>query len=812
MSTCKSFRQPRLFTSLAVLSLCACGVEADMSAPEPIASTTLAMDDPDGLMTPDFGSDFLPKEIKVLGAWFSEVSGYFAQAKSAFDMGIKFGQMINLIETPDPNAALHKVRDEIQTNIVAADLHNVMLFIDTQRGEAVWALQRVARAGSVAEGGNEDQSSGGAVSAITGPSESAFLRPYVEMGGGKDLVTKGRWTETISDRPPRSNTNLVYDWRLGVPAMLELISIRLAVIGGMDPNFRWNDRYDAELREIRSAVQHHYDKILGGIRCVEWWAQTDGVHRPLGQSMVCADIHTGIYARDSLSENWVSPTGIPGPSVSSVIMQRLRSQILRALPLFELRQMIDTLTLYINNGAQDLTETNQELRLATGASNFCIDIPWGDPSPLVPLQIYPCHGAAPQTWVYDRPTGQIRNPAVGTCLDVWPSSEKHPEQFVGNNGFANAATAYSNPCDGSHSQKWTHDPDTQQLQNGFGMFLYVNSWSPHEHDPVQAFQIASDGKATDANGVTVGFPKWQAVQKTIGKRSGLLWRHASGELKLWDTLSGLRYTEHSLGLVDTAWRTVASGDFNADGHGDIFWRHPDGSLSIWEMNGTSPVTSYASWNAPESKFAPFSGDVDGDGASDLVWPSVIDPRRPTHVATTWFMNPGSIEPRSTSVASSTVSKLVAVGNFDGDAYGRADELWQGFDGLITVELSGGGIPTFWMEPKTWVAKGVGDFNGDGTSEVLWYNPSEGRVARGLMLGGAQGTLAELGTVPPTDGWTIQGVADMDHDGISDIVWRHVEGAVSTWILNADASVREYPTLWLPTDVTFAGVIELGAPR
>ena len=81
-----------------------------------------------------------------------------------------------------------------------------------------------------------------------------------------------------------------------------------------------------------------------------------------------------------------------------------------------------------------------------------------------------------------------------------------------------------------------------------------------------------------------------------------------------------------------------------------------------------------------------------------------------------------------------------------------------------------------------------------------------------MGGGRPVSGALVGNVPLSSGWSLQGVSDVDHDGISDIVWRHIDGTVGFWLMNGPESVREYPTTWLPADVSFAGVVELGPPR
>jgi hypothetical protein len=766
----------------------------------------------DGLLTPNFSSSYLPPDVSSLAATFSDFSSYYSGAKSGIEIAQKFLQLIGVLNTPDPNAQYNQLQTVIEQTFAAVDWHNIMFFIDDQRGPAIWAMQSVAKLGGAVESGNEDAASGSSVNTIIGPLDSAFMRPYAAAPDGTDLVTKGRWTQHIKDRPTPDGQGLVYDWRLGVPAMLELIAIRLMVIGAMDHDFRWDGRYDPELRSMRDAVNRHYTRMVGGIRCVDWQASSSGASRPLGQENVCADIYTGIYARDSIFENGLSGVPVPNTAQRAVIQQRLRSQVLRALPLFAMRQMIDTLTLYLNH-TQDFTETNQEMRLSGYGFKFCADVPYGDPTPLNALTLYGCHGGGPQNWIYDRPSGQVKNPSVGTCLDVSPTSEQLPSELHAVSGIANGAAVYSNTCNGSASQKWTYDPDAQTLQNGFAMFMYANAWAPADHSPIVAYQIDSQARPY-INGNSVNTAKWQALQKTLGRRDALLWRHDDGTVVVWDTISGYRWQEHTVGYADQNWRLEATGDFNNDGHGDLLWRRfYDRALDIWQLHDVD-VTSYlpATWNAPTTSSFPFSGDLDGDGVSDILWNDPYYPGQAGGTTSIWFMNPGSSEPRSSMTEQGVTNRLVAVGNFNGDSAHRADELWLDVNGTVSVELSGGGYGQAFIDPLVWDAKGVGDFNGDGTDDVLWYNSSDGRVARGIMSGGVQLWLSTLGTVPSNSGWSIQGVADVDHDGVSDIVWRHADGSVSYWILNADGSVRDYPGTWLPTNTTFGGVIKLGPPR
>jgi hypothetical protein len=53
---------------------------------------------------------------------------------------------------------------------------------------------------------------------------------------------------------------------------------------------------------------------------------------------------------------------------------------------------------------------------------------------------------------------------------------------------------------------------------------------------------------------------------------------------------------------------------------------------------------------------------------------------------------------------------------------------------------------------------------------------------------------------------------VDNDGISDIVWRHTDGTVGFWMMSDPSTIREYTTLPLSPDVSFAGTIVLGPQK
>ena len=68
-------------------------------------------------------------------------------------------------------------------------------------------------------------------------------------------------------------------------------------------------------------------------------------------------------------------------------------------------------------------------------------------------------------------------------------------------------------------------------------------------------------------------------------------------------------------------------------------------------------------------------------------------------------------------------------------------------------------------PAAWSVAGLGDFNGDRMSDILWRDTS-GDIAIWFMNGAQVASSAGLGNVPST--WAIVGTGDFNGDGNSDI--------------------------------------------
>jgi ELWxxDGT repeat protein len=246
--------------------------------------------------------------------------------------------------------------------------------------------------------------------------------------------------------------------------------------------------------------------------------------------------------------------------------------------------------------------------------------------------------------------------------------------------------------------------------------------------------------------------------------------------------------------------TPLTDDFNGDRSSDILWRNASGGLADWTMNGGSIVsggslTSNGAVVAPDSSWSVAGiSDFNGDGNADVLW------RRTDGTLSTWIMN-GSTTMSSGPVTSGGVAvtpgaswSVAGVGDFDGDT--RSDILWRNTDGtLVDWSMNGASITSSApvasggaaVKPDaSWSVAGIGDFNGDGRKDILWRN-SSGEVSAWLMNGSAIASSGDItsggAAVRPDASWSVAGIGDFNHDGDADVLWRKSDGSLAIWLMN-----------------------------
>jgi beta-glucanase (GH16 family) len=247
----------------------------------------------------------------------------------------------------------------------------------------------------------------------------------------------------------------------------------------------------------------------------------------------------------------------------------------------------------------------------------------------------------------------------------------------------------------------------------------------------------------------------------------ILWRNgADGTLASW-MMSGAQVTSDQQVMLqgaavapDRGWSVAGIGDFNGDGNSDILWRNANGKLIDWSMNGgqvtsAQAVTSHGNAVAPDALWSVVgTGDFNGDGSSDILW------RNANGTLIEWTMN------------GSQIASCQAV-TLNGKA--------------ATPDAS-------------WSIAGIGDFNGDGSSDILWRNTNGALIdwtMDGSQIASAQQLTLQGDAATPDANWSVIAIGDYNGEGRADILWRDTNGTLIDWTMNGSQITNEQ-------QVTFGG--------
>jgi hypothetical protein len=271
-----------------------------------------------------------------------------------------------------------------------------------------------------------------------------------------------------------------------------------------------------------------------------------------------------------------------------------------------------------------------------------------------------------------------------------------------------------------------------------------------------------------------------------------------------------RGRDYGVGTTPT-W--VDAGDLDGDGHPDLaVANHGTGSISVFAGDGHAGFTSTATLPA-SNPTALVIHDVDGDGLADLVVAGQgLMARRALGGMT---FAPPVVYDDSLYLAG------LAVGDLNGDGLPDLATVWPGrqgdphqvpswISGTIAIVRYGAGDGTFPARDTLTVGShptdvAIADLDGNGRNDLVVATPGSGSIS--VLLADALGRLSTAVQYPASGGVSSIAVADLDGDGLLDVVGAGGEGAGSVEILRGAPG----GTLGPPTVIgSFLGVVSVSA--
>jgi Ca2+-binding RTX toxin-like protein len=359
--------------------------------------------------------------------------------------------------------------------------------------------------------------------------------------------------------------------------------------------------------------------------------------------------------------------------------------------------------------------------------------------------------------------------------------------FAGNNGIT--LSPYADQFDGyAGDDTITGGLGADTLTGGGGNDTFKDSVAGLSGDTITDFGTGDRIVVTDAS--LAGFS---------ASLSGSTLTFTGGSLTLSNSPAGLISASAlpgggvQLQLVDHLTNTLRA-DINGDHISDILWRNDSGQVTDWTGNANGSFSPNAA-NLLNSVSTDWqiagTGDFNGDGRVDVLW------RNADGRITDWLgAANGGLTDNAVNALNSVSNDwhIVGIGDFNGD--GRSDILWRNDDGRITDWLgsaNGGFTPNggnFLDTVSTdWKIVGTGDFNGDGYTDIMWRNV-DGRITN--WLGTANGSFTD-NVANAYNGvsldWHVAGIGDFNGDGRDDILWLNSDGRVTDWLSTANGGYQ-----------------------
>jgi hypothetical protein len=233
---------------------------------------------------------------------------------------------------------------------------------------------------------------------------------------------------------------------------------------------------------------------------------------------------------------------------------------------------------------------------------------------------------------------------------------------------------------------------------------------------------------------------------------------------------------------------AAVADFNGDGNLDVAIIHQNGTLSVYVGNGgggfsPAPGSPYIVGTNPEGLVV---GDFNGDGKPDIAVANEGTSTVPGNVTVLLGTGTGAFTPAPGSpFAAGPDPVALAVGDFNGDGTSDLAVANDTTAGTVTI-LLGTGTGSFTLGPQASIPAGTNpqdvkaaEFDGDGNTDLAVADANGVSV----LLGNGDGTFQ--GPVTYAAGLSPQSiaVADLNGDGSPDVVVPDSNGSTISILLN-----------------------------